>query len=153
MKIALKTALTLTALSLLVPCALLHAQPPPAARAHPLQGTWEGVQKGHEGKYTITITGNSLHYQGPDPKEWYETTFTLPVGTYPEQLHATITKGPDPAAIGQVVFAIFKIADGTLTIVGFAGGPEDAPISFEGSQSFRYDLQKVQPQKQKTELR
>lgn len=64
----LKKSFTIAALSLLIPCALLRAQDAPAtiqptaAQTQPLQGSWEGVQVGHEsaGKYTLTITGNSL---------------------------------------------------------------------------------------------
>ena len=46
------------------------------------------------GKITITITGNSLHFHR-DTNFWFETTFTLPAGTDPKQLHATI-KGCSP---------------------------------------------------------
>lgn len=92
------------------------------------------------GKYTITITGNSLHFQGPKTDDRYEATFTLPAGTVPQQLHATITDSSNPDDIGLVVSAIFKIEDGTLTLVRFGGNP---PITFEGNQDYRYDLKKV----------
>lgn len=144
----IKKALTITALSILMPCALLRAQDasaltqPTAAQTQPLQGSWEGVQVGHEsaGKYTITITDNLLQFQGPKADDRYKATFTLPSGTAPQQLHATITDSSDPDDIGSVVFAIFKIENGTLTLVRYGGKP---PVFFEGHQDYRYDLKKV----------
>jgi hypothetical protein len=70
MKMTLKRALGFTVHSLLMPCLLLGLQAgcktnqPTAAELQPLQGTWEGVLVGQEkdGKITMTITGNSLHY-------------------------------------------------------------------------------------------
>jgi hypothetical protein len=97
---------------------------------------------GHEpeGKYTITITGNSLHFQGPKAEDRYKATFTLPGGTFPQQLHATITESTDPDDVGRVVFAIFKIENGTLTLVRYGRNP---PMIFEGHQDYRYDLKQV----------
>ena len=92
------------------------------------------------GKYTLTITGNSLHFQGPKTDDRYEATFTLPAGTVPQQLHATITESSNPDDIGRGVLAIFKIEDGILTLVRFVRNP---PITFEGHQDYRYDLKKV----------
>jgi hypothetical protein len=104
------------------------------------------------GKVSMTIAGNSLHFQGLNTNEWYETTFTLPAGTYPQQLHATIKDCPQPCDdIGKVVFAIFKIEDGTLTLVGIQGSAIEPPKTFgefpdlEDSRSFRYKLKKVRP--------
>jgi uncharacterized protein (TIGR03067 family) len=148
MKMIIKTALTITALSVLIPCALIRAQEassitqPTAAQTQPLQGSWEGVQVGQEsaGKYTMTITGNSLHFQGPRTDDRYEATFTLPSGTVPQQLHATITESSSPDDIGRVVFAIFKVENETLTLVRYTRNP---PMIFEGDHDYRYDLKKV----------
>jgi hypothetical protein len=171
-----KLALAITALSILMPCSLICAQlastniQPTLAQTQLLQGSWEGVLVGEEaaGKCTITITGNSLHFQGLSTNEWYETTFTLPAGTNPQQLHATIKVCPRPEHIGKAVFAIFKIEDGTLTIAGLEGSALDPPKTidddqslfkfedwnrskaFEGNHTFRYILKKVQPQKRNT---
>src|SRR5215213_9738043 len=120
MKMTIKMALAVTTLSILMPGGLICAQAagatnqPIAAELQPLQGSWEGVLVGQEaaGKISITITGNSLHFQGLRTDQWYETTFTLPAGTYPQQLHGTIKDCPQPCNyIGKVVFAIFKIED------------------------------------------
>src|SRR5215813_3519091 len=76
---------------------------PIAEELKPLQGYWEGDGAG--GKCSITITGNSLHYR--NRSSMYKTTFTLPAGTDPQQLHATIKDCSPPSsnAIGTVVFA------------------------------------------------
>jgi uncharacterized protein (TIGR03067 family) len=108
-------------------------------------------------KITITITGNSLHFHR-DTNFWFETTITLPAGTDPKQLHATI-KGCPPSqadSIGKVVGAIFKIEDGTLTLATGGGdsSPEGTPKSFEATEDkgqTRYELRKVQPHKKNTQ--
>jgi len=136
MKMTIKMALAVTTLSILMPWGLICTQAagatdqPTAAELQPLQGSWEGVLMGQEaaGKISITITGNALHFQGLNPTEWYETTFTLPAGTYPQQLHATIKDCAQPCDdIGKVVFAIFKIEDGTLTLVGIQATAVEPP--------------------------
>jgi len=103
---------------------------------------------GHEseGKITITITGNSLHFHR-DANFWFETTMTLPAGTNPRQLRATIKGSPPSQAssVGKVVGAIFKIDDGTLTLAATAEGDEET-ASFEDKGLTRYELRKVQPQ-------
>ena len=123
-----------------------------AAELKRLQGYWEG--EGAGGKCFITIMGNSLHYRVGT--NWYKTTFTLPPGTDPQQLHATIKDCAPPTnnAVGKVVFAIFKIEDGTLTLAARGDGAEDMPKSFEATEDkglTRYELRKVQPQKKNTQ--
>jgi hypothetical protein len=134
-----KGALAFTVVSLLMPgCA---SRPPTASELElqRLQGYWEG--DGAAGKCSITITGNSLHFYAR-PDFWYKTTFALPAGTDPKQLHATIKDSSLPTnGIGQVVLAIFKIEDGTLTL---AVEGDEPPKTFAGA-SARYDLKKVQP--------
>jgi uncharacterized protein (TIGR03067 family) len=128
-----------------------------AAELKRLQGTWEGVVVGDKSgdKITITITGNSFHFHR-DKDFWFETTITLPAGTDPQQLRATI-KGCAPGqenSIGKVVVAIFKIEDGTLTLAARGDGAEETPKRFEATEDkglTRYELRKVQPQKQNTQ--
>jgi hypothetical protein len=117
---------------------------PITAELRPLQGDWEG--EGPGGQCSITITGNSLHYRAG--ANWWKTTFTLPAGADPPQLHATITDSSPPNGIGQVVFAIFKIEDGTLTLA--VGMPDEPPKTFPDASS-RYVLKQVQSQKKNTE--
>jgi len=160
MKMILRGALAFTVVSLLMPCRLLclQAAPPPTtpsstnSELQRLQGTWEGAVVGDEShqKLTITITGNSFHFHR-DANFWFKTTITLPAGTDPKQLHATI-KGCAPgqeSSVGKVVVAIFKIEDGTLTLATKGGGAEETAKSFEATEEglTRYELQKVQPQK------
>jgi hypothetical protein len=104
-----------------------------------LQGYWEG--EGAGGKCSITITGNTLHYRAG--MHWHETTFTLPAGTNPRQLHATIKNGwpTSPDSVGQVVFAIFKIEGETLTLETY--DPSDGPPKGFASAMNRYVVKKV----------
>ena len=98
-------------------------------------------------------SSNSFHFHR-DTDFWFETTITLPAGKDPKQLHATIKDCPTASSIGKVVGAIFKIEDGTLTIIA-SGSIEEMPKSFEASEIqglSRYELRKVQPQKKNTEL-
>jgi len=127
------------------------ANQPIAAELQLLQGTWEGVVVGDESheKITITITGNSFHFHR-DTNFWFETTITLPAGKDPKQFHATIKDCPTASSIGQVVGAIFKIEDGTLTLATIGDDAEETQKSFEAAGT-RYELRKVQPQKKNAE--
>lgn len=122
------------------------ANQPTAGELQLLQGTWEGVLVGDMSwqRTTITIAGNSLRFQR-DPKFWFETTITLPAGTNPRQLHATIKDCPQAGSIGKVIGAIFKIEAGTLTLA--TTGDEETPKSFEAKDKglMRYELRRVQP--------
>lgn len=165
MKMSLKESLGFTVLSLLLPCLLLCLQP--GCATHPstagvlqrLQGTWEGVEVGYESatKITLTITGHSIHYhyQGQGTtNQVFEATFTLPAGTNPQQLRATLTGLPPKAdrvsqmEIGEVVPAVLKFEDGTLRL---ADEPSDSSKPFEDIKRFHYRLRKVQPQKANAE--
>jgi hypothetical protein len=120
--------------------------PRTAAELSRLQGYWEG--EGAGGRCSITITGSSLHYRAGT--NWWKTTFTPPVDTDPRQLHATIKESSPPTnGIGQVVFAIFKIEDGTLTLAE-VDGSDEPPKTFSSASS-RYVVRKVQPQKKNDE--
>ena len=122
-----------------------------AAELKRLQGYWEGV--GAQSNTSITITGNSLHYYSRTDF-WFKTTFTLPAGTDPQQLRVTIkdcAEGKTNSTIGQVVVAIFKIEDGTLTLANLQG-PEAAPKSFEDEGNQLTVLRKVRPQEKNTQL-
>jgi len=133
------------------PTASQPTTPPPiASELQLLQGYWEGAMVGDEAhqKITITITNNSFHFHR-DKNFWFETTITLPAGTDPKQLHATI-KGCAPgqeSSVGKVVLAIFKIEDGTLTL---AVDGDEPPKTFADASS-RYNVKKVQPQRRKGE--
>ena len=139
-------ALALSLAALFTACQSTPTQT--AAGLKRLQGYWGG--DGAAGKCSITITGNSLHFY-VRTDFWYETTFTLPAGTYPQQLHATIKDCSPPTtnAIGKVVFAICKIEDGTLTLA--EDDMSNKPPKIFSSASSLYVLKRVQPQKKNTE--
>lgn len=73
---------------------------------------------------------------------WWDTTFVLPAGAEPRQLHATIIgRSPPTNGIGSVVFAIYKIEDGTLSLAEDDGSGKP-PSTFAGATS-RYVVRKV----------
>ncbi len=98
-------------------------------------------------KITLTVTGDSLHFYR-DTNFWFRTTITLPPGTDPQQFHATIKECPPSQSdsIGQVVGAIFKIEDGTLTLADYTLSDEP-PKTFANAKT-RYVLKHV-PSQQK----
>jgi pimeloyl-ACP methyl ester carboxylesterase len=118
-----------------------------------LQGDWDGHGPG--GECSVTISGNSLNFRAR-ADFWYETTFTLPAGTDPKQLHATIVRNslPQQSDIGKVVVALFKIEDGTLTlgVIDDFEGPLASPVATSWDKAIdRYHLKKVQPQENKSD--
>src|ERR1043165_7082903 len=134
------------ALSLVAVSVTGQSTPTRIVELNRLQGYWEG--EGAGGKCSITITGNSLHYRAGT--SWWKTTFTLPADTDPQQLHATIKESSPPTnGVGKVVFAIFKIEDGTLTLAE-VDGSDEPPKTFSSASS-RYVVKKVQPQKENAE--
>lgn len=136
------------ALALAAFCTACQSTPTPiAAELKPLQGTWEG--EGAGGKCSIIIAGNSLFYR--NNAGWFRTTFTLPMGTDPQQLHATIKECSPPStnAIGTVVYAIFKIEDGILTLA--ENDMSDKPPETFASASSRYIVRKVHSQKENSQ--
>ena len=147
----LKRVTGVTAPSLLLLCVLLCLQAgcktsqPNTAALRRLQGHWEGGGAGGI-KCSITITGNSLHFYSR-PDFWYETTFTLPAGTHPQQLRATIKNSAPPTnSVGHVVVATLKIEGGTLTVAvnqDPEGPPPKAFPSDPNGVIARYDLKKV----------
>jgi uncharacterized protein (TIGR03067 family) len=149
---------SLAALSLLIPTLLgglqsgCTHQPPTASQLERLQGTWVGVVAGEKSdtKYTVKITGNSFHFHR-DPEFWFRTTFTLPVGTDPQQLLATIKEcAPGQEnSIGKTVAAIFKIEEGTLILAARGDGGDETPTGFDATEDkglTRYELRKEPPQ-------
>ena len=165
MKMTRKESLGLTALSLLLPCLLLGLQAGCTFHRHAdaalqsLQGTWEASGahsvKG-DNKVTITITGDSLYFHERS-NFWWDTTFTLPAGKDPHQLHATIKRSADgDDYTGKVVVAFYKLEAGVLTLGGIRDKDSKAPWpkSFETAEDTmtgRYELRKVQPQKKNTQ--
>jgi len=146
-------ALALSGLCLL---ALVQAgcarRPGPPTALQALQGTWSGIVVNGPPKerYTIRVAGDSFHFHR-DTNFWFETTITLPPGTEPQQLQATIRKtaAGQESSVDQSVVAIFKIEGETLILATRGGGPDDPPpLGFELSEGrglTRYELQRVPP--------
>ena len=147
MNATLKGALAFTLVSSLMPCPLLGQQASDTtdssteSELERLQGYWEG--DGAAGQCSITIKGSSLRFYAREDF-WFETTFVLPAGTNPQQLHATIRDSSPPKdGVGQVVVAIFQIVDNEL-ILAVNDGSEEPPKSIADASS-RYRLRKVLP--------
>ena len=148
MKKALNNKIVFTAFALSLTAFFAAAQlaaPRPAIDQNRLQGYWEG--EGAGGKCSITIKDNTLHYRAGT--NWHQTTFTLPAGTNPQQLHLTIKDSWPPAkdSIGTIVHAIIKLEDGTLTLALFDESQELLPKSFD-ELTTKYVVKKVQPKKE-----
>lgn len=102
-------------------------------------------------KLSVTIKGNSLYFYGGE-EHWFDTTFTLPVGTDPPQLHATIHR-PERHS-GDTVIAFFKFEGETLTLGGIRSRDSEAdwPESFEATvdgMAGRYELRRVRAKKER----
>ncbi len=109
-----------------------------------LQGHWEG--EGREGngpkfRSSLAITGNSLRFTR-DSNYWFETTFTLPAGTGPQRMDATIKASSYPSHIGEVVVAIFKMEGRVLTLAASDHG--ETPKDFDDESNSLFVLRKVQ---------
>ena len=150
----IQIAFAITAVFLFTPSRLICAQaastatPTNTANSESLQGTWEGTEVGREaeGKCTMTVAGDLIHFQGANKNEWYKATFTLPAGTNPKQLAATITECAQPDFVSKSSIAIFKIEDGKLTLTGHKPGAPDAPQSFAGDTTARtFIFKKAEP--------
>lgn len=158
MKMILKRALGFTAILLCVQAGCATHSPTASSRQR-LQGTWEGYHfgKGPAVEFTMTITGNSLHFQWPNSSNWYDAAFTLPAQTNPQQLRATVTGGYETNSIGQVVRSIIKIEGSTLTLASACGGlDEDPPKSFTDKDYpnyWCYEFRKVAEQTGSSEPR
>ena len=148
-----KTVLAFVSLNLLAMVPILPAQNPPsgsqtASSSTDLQGTWEGEEIGKEskGKCTMTINGDTVRFEGPGKIEWYTATFKLSTDLAPKQLQATITGCPQPDFVGKSASSIYKIENGTLTLVGNRPGVPDAPKDFNGDSNSRGFVFKKAPQ-------
>ena len=98
-------------------------------------------------KITITIANDSLHFHR-DAEFWFKTTFTIPAGKNPHELHATIKDCAPPAeSIGKVVVALFKIENETLTLAATGDDANDTAKTFDSPGLARYELRKIQPAK------
>ena len=103
-----------------------------------LQGTWTGEENGGgPGVNTLTIQGSTVEFHGSNSNEWYKATFTIREDTTPKQLTAVITDCPAPQFVGKTSYSIYKIENGTFTLVGSEPGKTEPPTSFDGGGTAR----------------
>jgi hypothetical protein len=123
--------------------------PPPPTALQKLQGTWFGgvLNDRSKAQYTLRIRGDSFHFHR-DTNFWFGTTITVPAGTEPQQLFATIhTAAPGQEnSLGKRVAAIFQVEQDNLIIVARGDGGDDVPTGFDvaGDEGLtRYELRRV----------
>jgi uncharacterized protein (TIGR03067 family) len=99
-----------------------------------LQGAWVGTEVGGpEGECRLTVTGNSMKFQGARAEEGYEAKLTLKLDTTPKRAAVLIEKCPAPQYVNKTANFIYKVEQKTLTLAGSEPGSEKVPTSFEPS--------------------
>ena len=99
-----------------------------------LQGIWVGEELGGgKGECRVTISGDSMRFQGARPQEWYVGKLTLIPNTNPRQATVLIAECGIQKYVNQTAKAIYKIKGKTLTIAGNEPGNEVVPTAFERS--------------------
>jgi len=99
-----------------------------------LQGTWLGHETGGPpGQCSMTITGDTMKFQGAIPQEWYDAKLTLTPNTSPKQATILITDCGFPQYKNKTSNAIYKIEGKTLTIAVNEPGDVAVPTGFERS--------------------
>jgi uncharacterized protein (TIGR03067 family) len=97
-----------------------------------LQGTWVGQEIGRpQGECRLTVSGNSIKFQGVRAEEWYEATITLKPKAIPKRAAVLIERCPAPQYVNKTANFIYKIEGKTLTLAGSEPGSEKEPIAFE----------------------
>jgi uncharacterized protein (TIGR03067 family) len=99
-----------------------------------LQGTWDGKELGGaEGACRISISGDSIRFQGARRREWYIGKLTLIPHTNPRQATILITECGFPQYVNQTAKAIYKTDGKALTLAGHEPGNSAVPTAFETS--------------------
>jgi uncharacterized protein (TIGR03067 family) len=135
MVLNMKTNLILTAvfaLALLFCGGCASTANPPKTDLSTLQGTWIGHEvDGPPGECRMTISGDSLKFQGARQEESYAGKLTLTPSTSPKRADVLIQDCPVPQYIQKTGKVIYKIEGKTLTLAGNEPGNEAAPTKFE----------------------
>jgi uncharacterized protein (TIGR03067 family) len=145
MKIFIHAAIVIIAVAALIPGSSAEdvqtakAVPSAAAETALLQGIWKGTEVGREslGTCTLTVSGDTMQFQGWSPQEWYKSSYTLPAGSEPKQLRGTIAECPVPEMVGRSSTAIYKIEGGQITLAGCKPGSGETPRNFEPAPGVR----------------
>jgi uncharacterized protein (TIGR03067 family) len=97
-----------------------------------LQGAWVGQEvAGPPGECRMSISGDSLKFQGARPEEWYSARLTMRSDTAPKQAAILIENCSVQKYIGKTAKGIYKLERGTLTIAACEPGDESVPTGFE----------------------
>jgi len=135
-----KTAVIITSAIVLAGCGstiavrdALGSQAAASAESEPaLQGTWIGQEVGGpQGECRLTVSGNSIKFQGARAEEWYEATITLKPKASPKRATALIERCPAPQYVHKTTNFLYKIEGKTLTLAGNEPGSEKEPTAFE----------------------
>jgi RNA polymerase sigma factor (sigma-70 family) len=103
-----------------------------------LQGTWIGEEVGGQsGQCRLTVSGDSLRFQGARASEWYAGKLTLEQNTSPKQATILITECGFAQYVGKTARSIYKLEQNTLTIAGNEPGVDATPTGFERSAENR----------------
>jgi hypothetical protein len=112
----MKTAVIITSAIVLAGCgitiavrAALGSQAAASAESEPaLQGTWVGQEVGGpQGECRLTVSGNSIKFQGARAEEWYEATITLKPKASPKRAAALIERSPAPQYVNKTTNCIY----------------------------------------------
>ena len=97
-----------------------------------LQGTWVGQEVNRpQEEYRLTVSGNSIRFQGARAEDWYEASITLKPKADPKRAAVLIERCPVPQYVNKTANFIYKIEGKTLTLAGSEPGSEKEPTAFE----------------------
>jgi len=101
-----------------------------------MQGNWVGKELGAgNGECRMTLSGNSLRFQGARRQEWYIGKLTLVAHTRPRRATILIQDCGFPQYVNQTAQAIYKFDGKLLTIAGDEPGNPTVPTAFAPSES------------------
>ena len=110
-----------------------------------LQGTWTGQELVGDipmGTSQMTLQGNTLDFQGADPRESYKATFTLNEHTNPKQATVIITDCSDPDYVGKTAYGIYSFEHGEFKISASEPGSTSAPRKFNSPNTRTFVFKK-----------
>ncbi len=103
-----------------------------------LQGTWIGHEvDGPPGECRMTISGDSLKFQGARQEEWYDAKLIVLPNTSPKQADVMIQNCSAPQYNGKTAKAIYKLERKALTIAATEPGDGSLPAGFERKAASR----------------
>ncbi len=79
----------------------------------------------------MTITGDTLKFQGARQEEWYAAKLTLFPTTTPKQADVLIQDCSAPRYVNKTAKAIYRIEGKTMTIAANDPGNDARPMGFE----------------------